>query len=278
MSKYAHIATHSIIYKILIQLQLKITTQTSKKNLKDPTFPLPQWDVCSELPSEIKPNWLIPDVEPPARYCVVGGWDNFIFQEFISQARPGGNHGWRSQAEIESLIQRLTIHTKYQNQKSNEIKERGGKRYKKIPEWLQGMKAESEEIGAVTKKWCLLHLEDGTVKLRKKVIKDNEVSYIDMEAIEESYELLADIHISLGHCAGMVLFKHVKEKGLYDFPREMVTKFPMYCVTCRKNYVQGQLKKLFKNQKNKLFKKERKTKVTPSVPRSIVPNKKVSIV
>ena len=193
-----------------------------------------------------------------------------MYQEFISQARPGGNHGWRSKAEIESLIERLTIHTKYQTQKSIEIKERGGNRYKKIPDWLQGLKEKSEDIGAVTKKWCLLHLEDGTPKLRKKVIKDNQVCYIGMEPIEESYELLADIHISLGHCAGSVLHQYVKEKCLYDYPRDLVTKFPMYCVTCRKNYVQGQLKKLFKKEKNQT--------ISRSVPRSIVLKQKVSIV
>ena len=242
---------------------------------KDPKPFIPKWNVLSEVPEGTTKNWEYAAEGGPLRYCVVAGWYYFQQIEFIDKCRVGGNHGFRTAKEIDSLIQKLIVHGKYNEKKDREVKQRGGKRFKVIPQEMQSLKKDAEDIGKVTSNWSLLYDEQLNPKLRKKKVKKGEVTFIEMEPIDHSYEILADLHVSMGHCSGMALHNYLKTNNLYAWPRELVNKFPMYCIQCRRKHIEDQLSKMLveERKQSKLDNVKKKEKVEDNKPA-----KKVSIV
>ena len=65
-----------------------------------------------------------------------------------------------------------------------------------------------------------------------------------VEAVDNSYDILNEIHCKEGHCTGHEMWRYLEKRQLFSFPRELITKFPLYCEECRAAIISKEMKKI----------------------------------
>ena len=111
---------------------------------------------------------------------------------------------------------------------------RGGKQFKKMPPRLEELRNEANNHGKInTKLWKLKYDKNKKITLTRKAfsIVDGEKKEVfwTVEAIDQSYDILNKIHCKEGHCTSHEMWRFIDKRHLFSFPREKVTKFPLYC-------------------------------------------------
>ena len=190
------------------------------------------------------------DAPPPHQDCPRQGWKWFIETSFVN--KKGGNTHYRTDAQITDMIRKLIPHEKFIEEYAKAKKNNKGKQFKKMPPRLEELRSKAREAGKInTNLWKLKHSKNGEISLLRKATatvdgKRKEV-YWSVKAVEKSYDLLYKIHCKEGHCTGHELWRYCERKQLYSYPREMISKFQLYCKECRSDIILKQKKKVEDN-------------------------------
>ena len=239
------------------EMPKKVTQGTKSSTPEDD--PDIDWDPLSETPPGIEPNWI---QCPENLYCPEAGWNHLLKIKYLWKKE--GNQGWRTTDQIGVLIKKLEIHGEYNEEKKKELNDK--KRFHKeqtMPELLKRMKEKAIDVGKVaTDIWSLNTDEDGKVYLQKKEKRSGKIWKIT-KGLDESYSVLKDLHLAYGHLNGSKMAKELDDALLYCWPRDLVNKFPNYCLECRKGYVMPKLRKQLEDNKREklnfsIIKKQKK--------------------
>ena len=199
------------------------------------------WDPSTPLPKDVKVKWVI---SPLDKYCPKAGWDSFLQNQYLSKRET--NQQWRTSHGIKRIIHRLEALENYQKVKDKELQKK--KRFQKnayMPEALKELKQKTEEAGKVMADIWACEYDESKNPTLYRLEKDSNVKW-KMTGIELSYDILYDLHVKQGHLSGTGIVKYLNKEHLHSWPRDMLLKFPMYCLQCRKKYVNNCVKRMLK--------------------------------
>lgn len=217
---------------------------TDKKPPPPPNLIHFDWDPNTPLPKDVKPKWVF---SPIHKYCPKAGWETLLQTKYLCKKE--SNQQWRTTHGINRLIHKLQAHETYQNVKDETLKKK--KRFAKnsfMPEALKKLKDKADETGKVTTETWAVEIDESKNPILYRVEKDTGIKW-RMKGIEHSYEILNDLHVQNGHLSGTSMANYVHNKKIYSWPRDLVNKFPWYCLQCRKKYVNKCVRKMLEEEK-----------------------------
>lgn len=157
-------------------------------------------------------------------------WDAFVNENFINKPK-GKNAKWFTRSELEDTIERYNAKKKYIDELEKRKKELGVAILKTIPEDLIHLKEEATTAGPIdVTRYRVEYTKENKATLYQRG-RDSE--YSSIAPIEDSYQLLMEIHLELDHCSGKKMHEYVKMNRLYSYPSNLIKKFPFYCSQCR---------------------------------------------
>ena len=187
------------------------------------------------------------DAPPQNQECPKKGWEWYVHLNYIAKKR-GANTFYRTKSQINDMVGKLVLHEKF-NERLKEEKKKHGKNFRYMPTHLKEMREEALEKGKIiTEIWKLayndIHEEPTlTRKSSKKVDGIRTEQIWTVEPIDESYDLLFQLHEENNHCNGSDMCRIIESDQLFSFPRELIVKFPFYCPQCRSSLITREKKK-----------------------------------
>lgn len=177
-------------------------------------------------------------------------WNILLQKHYLNAERlKSKNRGWKSAAEINTLLASIRCWEKYATAK-HELQVKSGKvvgTKTKIPQQMRDLREEAKAGGGYGYNrdvWSRKVVDGNEYLMRtKKHKKTGVVTVVRMIAVEDSYEFLLKVHTELGHTGGCSLWDYVTDNEVSSYPKDLVLSFPMFCSCCRKQERSRQLKK-----------------------------------